>query len=268
MDFNEACARVRGGDIRPGGIGILAEKPLHATLKWWVDGNPDHHEITLPCGKVADVFDGERVTEIQTANFTALRKKLEVLLPLYPVTVVHPIPRRKYLSWIDPDTGETTPPRKSPKVGQYAQAGRELIYLLPLLGHPNLTIRLVLMDVEEQRLADGWGNEGKRGSHRAVMLPLTLEETHTLTCPADYAALIPADLPTAFTAAGFGKAAKLQGRNLQGTLKVLLDRGVLTREKQGREYVYSRRNVAAYPVTAGARSRPTTLSCFEGLTSN
>ena len=41
MEFNEACARVRQGDIRPGGIGILQEKPLHATLKWWLDENPD-----------------------------------------------------------------------------------------------------------------------------------------------------------------------------------------------------------------------------------
>ena len=240
MDFNAACDQVRRGEVRPGGIGILAEKPLHATLKWWLDDNPDHHEIPLPCGKVADVYDGEQVYEIQTANFSALRKKLEVLLDTYPVTVVHPIPRRKYLSWIDPETGETTPPRKSPRVGSFTQAGAQLIYLLPLLGHPNLTIRLLLMDMEEQRLADGWGKEGKRGSHRAVMLPLTLEETLTLRQPADYAALIPAGLPETFTATQFGKAARLQGRKLSGTLKVLLDRGVLSREKEGREYTYRR----------------------------
>ena len=239
MNFNEACARVREGHIRPGGIGILQEKPLHATLKWWVDDNPDHHEITLPCGKVADVYDGLRVTEIQTGGFSPLRPKLEVLLPHYPVTVVHPIPRRKYLSWINPDTGETAPPRKSPKVGIFAHALRQLIYILPLLDHPNLTVRLVLMDMEEQRLADGWGNEGKRGSHRAVMLPLTLEDTLDLTCPADYAALIPDDLPATFTAAQFSKATRLQGRHLSGALKVLLACGVLTREKVGREWQYT-----------------------------
>ena len=136
MDFNEACARVREGQIRPGGIGILQEKPLHATLKWWVDDNPDHHEITLPCGKVADVYDGERVYEIQTGGFSPLRPKLEVLLPHYPVTVVHPIPRRKYLSWITPDTGETTPPRKRPRVGTFTDGLRQLIYIRPLFGAP------------------------------------------------------------------------------------------------------------------------------------
>jgi len=239
MDFNEACAQVRRGDIRPGGIGILAEKPLHATLKWWLDDNPAHHEVTLPCGKVADVYDGARVYEIQTGGFSPLRKKLEVLLDTYPVTVVHPIPRRKYLSWITPATGETTPPHKSPKIGTFVQGAPQLVYLLPLLDHPNLTIRFLLMDMEEQRLADGWSKDGKRGSHRAVMLPLTLEDTLTLRCPADYAALLPAGLPEPFTATQFGKAAKLQGRKLSAALKVLLDRGVLTRQREGREYTYT-----------------------------
>ena len=242
MDFNEACTRAREGDLPTQSIGVLQEKPLHATLKWWLDDNPDHHEITLPCGKVADIYDGVTVTEVQTGSFSPLRKKLEVLLPDYPVTVVHPVVRRKYLSWIDPATGETTPPRKSPRVGTFADGGKQLVYLLPLLGHPNLTVRLVLMDVEERRLADGWGNGGKRGSHRAVLLPLSVEDTLDLRCAADYVALIPSSLPDAFTAAQFGKAAKMQGRNLNGTLKVLLDRGVLIREKkEGHAWVYETR---------------------------
>ncbi len=241
MDFNEACAHVREGAVRPAGIGVLKEKPLHAILKWWVDEDPSHHEVTLSCGRVADVYDGIRVTEIQTGGFSPLRPKLETLLANYPVTVVHPILRRKYLSWIDPETGETTPSRKSPRTGHWWDVGAQLIYLLPLLGHPNLTVRLVLIDAEEQRLADGWGKEGKRGSHRAVVLPLSLEDTLDLREPSDYTALLPPNLPAAFTAAQFGKAARLQGRKLHGTLKVLVDRGVLKRErKEGNAYIYER----------------------------
>ena len=241
MDFNEAVTRVREGDLPTQSIGVMKEKPLHAILKWWLDDNPAHHEIPLPCGKVADIFDGTAVTEVQTGSFSPLRKKLEVLLPDYPVTVVHPVVRRKFLRWTDPDTGEITPPRRSPRVGSFADGGKELVYILPLLGHPNLTVRLVLIDAEEQRIADGWGNGGKRGSHRAVLLPLSVEDTLTLTRPADYAALIPAVLPDAFTAADFGRAAKQQGRHLGGTLKVLLDRGVLKREKkEGNSWIYER----------------------------
>lgn len=241
MDFNEACARVREGDLPTQSIGVMKEKPLHAILKWWLDDNPAHHEIPLPCSKVADIFDGTAVTEVQTGSFSPLRKKLEVLLSDYPVTVVHPVVRRKYLCWVNPETGESTPARKSPRVGSFTDGGKELIYLMPLLDHPNLTVRLVLIDAEERRLADGWGNEGKRGSHREVLLPLTVEGVLTLTGPADYAALIPASLPDTFTAQQFGKAAKMQGRNLNGTLKVLMDRGVLTRTgKEGNAWVYER----------------------------
>lgn len=238
MEFDEALARVRDGGDRVGGIGILGEKTLHATLKWWLDDDPTHHEIPLPQGSVADIFDGERITEIQTANFTALRKKLEKLLDTYPVTVVHPLTRVKWVSWIDPETGEITKPRRSGRRGSFSDAGKQLIYLLPLLGHPNLTVTLVMLDVEEQRLLDGWGNGGKRGSHRAERLPLALGESVTLTAPADYAALIPPELSAPFTATEFGKAARLQGRNLQGTLKVLVTLGVLRREKDGKKYVY------------------------------
>ncbi len=220
-------------------IGVLREKTLHATLKRWLDEDSTHHEVVLPDGHVADIFDGERVTEIQTGNFSALRPKLQALLEQYPVTVVVPLVHRKWLCWIDPVTGETTPPKRSPRTGSFADAGPQLIYLLPCLDHPRLTVRLVLLDVEEHRLADGWSRDGKRGSHRAERYPRTLEGEAILTCPADYAALLPLGLPETFTAAQFGKAARLQGRKRWGALQVLLHTGILTREMVGREYMYA-----------------------------
>lgn len=244
MDFNEAVEQVRCAQAAPaevpavGDIGILNEKTLHATLKRWLDGDVTHHEVLLPCGSVADIFDGERVTEIQTGNYSGFRKKLTRLLDIYPVTVVYPLVRRKWVVWIDPETGETTAPRRSPRTGSFTDAGRELIYILPCLTHPNLTLRLLLVDVEEHRLADGWGNGGKRGSHRAERYPRTIEGEVTLTAPADYGALLPVGLPCPFTAAQFGKAAHMQGRALSGCLKLLLSMGVLTREKEGRSYIY------------------------------
>ena len=228
------------GDGAPPRIGTLGEKMWHATLKWWIDENPAHHEIPLPEGPIADIYDGARVTEIQTANFSGFRPKLQKLLEHYPVTVVHPLVARKWVVWIDPATGEASAPRRSPRVGGFADAGKELIYLLPCLRDPQLTVRLVLCDVEERRLADGWGRDGKRGSHRVERIPRSLVGERTLTCPADYAALIPEGLATPFTASRFGRAAHQQGRTLSGTLKVLTELGVLTRRKEGREYFYER----------------------------
>ena len=239
MTFEEAVARVAADAQRPGGIGTLREKSLHAILKYWLDDDPTHHEIPLPSGQVADIFDGQRVTEIQTAGFSALRPKLVRLLEQYPVTVVHPLVRQKWVVWVDPVTGEAGEPHKSPRRGSFTDAGQQLVYILPCLTHPNLTVKLVLLDVEERRLADGWSRDGKRGSHRLDRIPLAVADTLTLTGPGDYTALLPSGLESPFTAAAFGKAARLQGRKLSGTLKVLLETGVLRREqKTGKTWLY------------------------------
>ncbi len=240
MTLDEALAAVSADASSADGIGTLGEKTLHATLKLWLDADVSHHEIPLPNGYVADIFDGACVTEIQTANFSGFRRKLERLLEQYPVTVVHPLVREKYICWIDPMTGAASEPRRSTRRGSLTDAGQQLVYILPLLRHPRLTIRLLLLDVQEHRLLDGWGNGGKRGAHRVERYPLALVDSVVLHSPADYAALLP---PLAYpcSAAQFGKAAHLQGRKLSGTLKVLLAQEILTREKQGRGYVYCKK---------------------------
>ncbi len=240
MEFYDALARVREGGHTAAGIGTLGEKTIHATLKWWLDDNAAHHEITLPCGSVADIFDGDRVTEIQTANFSGFRKKLERVLRDHPVTVVCPLVRRKHIVWITPDTGELSSPRRSPRCGGFSDVLPSLLYILSLLDNPRLTLRLVLLDVEEHRLADGWGNGGKRGSHRAERYPTALVDTMTVASAADYHRLLPTGLPAAFTAEEFGKIAHLQGRRRNAALKVLMTTGVLTRERVGRAYHYRR----------------------------
>ena len=242
MELGEALERVRDGCRDTGGIGTLQEKTLHATLKLWLDEDTAHHEILLPEGCVADIFDGERVTEIQTGSLCALRPKLEAILDAHPVTVVHPVARQKRLCWIDPVTGDVTPGRLSPRKGTFTAAAAELVFLLPLLTHPNLTVRFVLLDMEELRLADGKRGGGKRGSHRVERYPTALGDTLTLRGYEDYPRLIPPELPEAFDSAAFAKAGKVSGRRVSAALKVLLTSGALTRERDGRRYLYHRAN--------------------------
>ncbi len=239
MNFADALERAQS-PVAVGGIGTLGEKTLHAALKWWLDEDATHHEVPLLGGAVADIFDGQRVTEIQTANFSGFRGKLARLLEQYPVNVVHPVVRRKWLCWVDPATGEVSAPHKSPRTGTLTDAGTQLIYILPLLPHENLTVTLVPVDVEERRLADGRrSRDGKRGSHRLERVPLAVGEPVTLTGAADYGVLLPAGLTSPFTAKTFGKAAHLQGRKLNGTLRVLLEQHVIQRTgKEGNTYIY------------------------------
>lgn len=238
MEFEAARQALLTGE-RPGGIGTLGEKTLHAVLKLWLDEDVTHHEVHLPDGHVADIFDGERMTEIQTGSLSPLRPKLRALLDTYPITVVCPLIRRNTLRWIDPATGALSAPRHSSRRGSLTDGADKLVYILPCLFHPNLTVRLLLLDVEEHRLADGWSKDGKRGAHRVERYPLALVEDITLTQKADYAALLPAALPPTFTSAEFGKLSRLGGRRLNGALKVLREAGCLTRDESVRPYRYS-----------------------------
>ena len=86
------------------GIGTLGEKKLHAALKRFYA--KDSTCLEVPLGRfVADVFDGERVVEVQTRQFARLEKKLRFFLERYPVTVVYPFPRTRHLIWTDPARG-------------------------------------------------------------------------------------------------------------------------------------------------------------------
>ncbi len=238
-DFEAAKAAAEKRLSTRESIGRLQEKRLHATLKFWLDPDETHHEIPLPCGAVADIFDGERVLEIQNGNFSAFRVKLMRLLEEYSVTVIYPIVRKKTLFWVDPETGERSTPRPSPKKGGFHDAAPELLYIRELLFLPNLTLQLQLIDVEEYKLQDGWGNDGKRGAHRIERVPTALGECLTVRTKADLKRCLPPNLPATFTTADFQKAIRYRGRKLSAALKLFLATDILTREKQGRGYVYS-----------------------------
>ncbi len=114
--------------------------------------------------------------------------------------IVYPIPHIKYVTWIDPETGELEKRNRSPFTGSWYEAFRPLYRIREHLGHPNLAVDLLLVDMEEYRIRDGWGNGGKRGSHRFDRIPSSIFDVMTLETPADYAALLPDDLPEIFTA--------------------------------------------------------------------
>ena len=238
-DFEAALQQAENRLTARDSIGRLQEKRLHATLKFWLDADETHHEVPLSCGAVADIFDGERVYEIQNGNFSPFRVKLTRLLEQYPVTVVFPLVREKTVFWVDPQTGERSGGRRSPKRGTFADALPELLFIEKLLFHPRLTLRLQMVDVEEYRIQDGWGDGGKRGSHRLERVPVQLGETLDITQPRDLIACIPAKLPDTFDAKQYTRCTLQRGRRLHAALHLLVNCGILTREKQGKKYLYT-----------------------------
>ena len=221
------------------GIGTLAERSLHASLKYWFEPDEQFHEVKMPCGVVADICDGHRVVEIQTRRLASLRPKLEKLLPDWPGTVVYPLTWHKTLIWIDPESGETTKPRRSPKVGKPWDALSELYWLQPFIGHPHLTVVLLLLDMEEYRLRDGWSRDGKKGSHRAERIPTAVGEPMVLAEKADYLQLLPPGLPNPFTTADFSRCGYLTAKGAGYAVNALYKIGIISRVgKNGRAYLY------------------------------
>jgi len=227
-----------------GGIGTLGEKTLHTELKAFFEPDRSAHEIRVG-PYVADIVGEDGIIEIQTGNFDRLRKKLTAFLEAAPVTVVYPITHFKWLLWVEPESGSVTSRRKSPRAGNYPDAMFELYKLMPLLKHPNLRLCLLLIDLEEYRLRDGWSRDKKRGSHRYERIPLALAGRLDLRSPGDWrspealAAFFPASLPSPFTSKDYAKAARLSLSSAQTALRVLAHMGAAERcGKRGNSYLY------------------------------
>lgn len=238
FDKERFFAALLEANVPSAGIGTLSEKCLHAALKRYYAPDPSHREV--PVGRyIADVFDGERIVEIQTRNFAYLRAKLKIFLPLYPVTLVYPLPRVRYLIWTDPETGEVTRPHKGRRQETPLSALHELYAITPFLQEENLTIELLLFDLDEHRLLDGYGKDRKKRASLVERIPRGAPEQVILRTAEDYRALLPEGLPAQFKVAELQKRAGLRSRNAYSAVHVLESLGILTRSgTEGRAAVY------------------------------
>lgn len=220
------------------GIGTLQEKTIHGILKDYYAPDKEMQEIPIN-GYVADIFTGTEIIEIQTANFNKMRDKLASFLPQYPVTIVYPIPHIKYLSWIDEESGECSAFRKSPVKGNIYRAFYELYKIKNFLTDENLRLCFPLLDIEEYRLLNGWSRDRKKGSCRYDRIPVAMVDEVRLEQIEDYMQLIPYELVEPFTAAEFGKAAKIRKEEAQRVVHILCYIGMIEKcGKNGRAYTY------------------------------
>ena len=218
------------------GIGRLSEKSLHGILKFYLDADPTHHEVALPEGTVADIFDGNTVTEIQTASYPALAKKLPRILPHYPVHVYCPILRNRYLYTLDPESGNVGGGRKSPVHGNRTTSLVALSVLDRFLQDPHFTLTFLLVDTAEYRTPP---TRAKRRGTKLDRVPIQIADVWTVTSREEYLSLIPTGLPEVFTAKDFYKKAHLRGRNASIALKLLRDcKTVVQVGKEGNAYLY------------------------------
>lgn len=236
--FEAAKKKVIGVDRQRLGIGTLSEKTVHAILKNYYQPDEDKQEIPIE-NYVADIYADGEIMEIQTRQFNKMRDKLTVFLPHYPVTIVYPIPREKWLIWIDEESGELSKKRKSPAKGNPYIAFIELYKIKMFLKNPNLRLKLVLLDMEEYRLLNGWSRDKKKGSSRYDSIPTVLVEEIEISCLQDYMQFIPYDVPENFTVKEFAQATHIPSHLAQTVLNILYYVGMVRRVgKKGNAYLY------------------------------
>lgn len=236
--FSDSCSLVIDQELQGNGIGTLSEKTIHAVLKHYFSPNIRYHEQKVK-NYVADILINQQIIEIQTRNFYTLRKKLDVYLPEYEVTIVYPIPHTKWLCWVNEETGEVSKPRKSPKTGRPSQIFPELYRIKDYLKNPNLHLHIVLIDVEEYRLLNGWSKDKKKGSTRNDGIPVSLFDEVILHDVSDYYKLLPENLPKQFTTKEYKKAAGVSQKIASTALNILYYMHTIDRVgKQGNAFLY------------------------------
>ena len=237
--FEAAKKKIIGVDRQRIGIGTLSEKTIHAILKNYYQPDEDKQEMPIE-NFVADIYSDGEIIEIQTRQFNRMRDKLKAFLPLYPVTIVYPIPREKWLVWIDEESGELSKKRKSPVKGNPYMAFPELYKIKMFLKDPNIRLKLVFLDIEEYRLLNGWSRDRKKGSSRYDRIPTELVEEIDINCIRDYMQFVPYELEGEFTSKEFAKAAHISVSLAQTVLNILYYVGTVTRTgKRGNQILYA-----------------------------
>ena len=144
------------------GIGLLNEKPLHASLKQWYARPGDRLEVTVD-GFVIDIVRDDLLIEIQTGNFASIKSKLTDLVRRHRVRLVYPIVQEKWIVRSATRNGKGAIRRKSPKKGRMEDLFLELVSIPQLLSSPNFALDVLMIRGEEVRRYNGAKRKVRRG---------------------------------------------------------------------------------------------------------
>lgn len=199
----------RDPTVRSNGIGTLREGPLHAQLKEWYRTPGDKVEVPVD-GFIIDLVRKDLLIEIQTQNFSALRKKLIHLIPIHKVLLVYPIISDKWIVYQHCSCSRISR-RVSPKHCTYYSVFNELVYIPKLISRPNLSIACIIIQIEEVRekyeniKENVRGGRIRKGGQRREGWKLiqkkliTVISQRTFHNPNDFLTLLPEDIYVPFS---------------------------------------------------------------------
>jgi hypothetical protein len=220
------------------GIGLLNEKPLHASLKEWYARPGDRAEVTVD-GFVIDLVRDDLLLEVQTSNFSSIKPKMINLVPAHRVRLIYPIPQEKWIVKLSKDKTAKETRRRSPKRGRVEDLFWEMVSFPQLLADPYFSLEVLLTREEEV-----WRYEGKqRWRRRGWVIDerrlLGVVDQRLFRQPADWLALLPHALGESFTTGDLAKALGIHRRLAQKMAYCLRKAEVIELVgKQGRANAY------------------------------
>ncbi len=221
------------------GINTYNETSLHAALKSWYADDGARFEVSVD-GFIVDVVQDGILVEIQTANFTAMRRKIRTLIESHPVRLVFPVAQEKWIVRMD-QKGDCLGRRKSPKRGRVEDVFSEFVTFPQLLQQPNFSLAVVLIQEEEIRLVDGKRRRRGREWARKERRLLKVVGHHLFLTPSDALQLVPESVEDPFTTADLAKARSLPRRLAQKMAYCLREMGaIIPVERKGKGVLYRR----------------------------
>jgi hypothetical protein len=172
------------------GIGTLGEKSLHSALKDWYAQRGDRIESEVE-GFHIDIIRHNLLVEIQTANFSSLKHKLNRLIRNHPLRLVYPIAQEKWILRLAADGKTRLGRRKSPRRGHVFHLFQELVSIPDLIMNPNFSLEVLMIQEEEIRCDDGAGSWRRNGLSIADRCLIKVLSQHLFEEPPDFLSLIP-----------------------------------------------------------------------------
>ena len=204
-------------------IGLLNEKPLHASLKEWYARPGDEFEVAVD-GYIIDIVRNELLLEIQTGSFASIKSKLLNLVDVHLVRLIYPIAREKWILKLAKDDEGGYIRRKSPKRGRVEDLFREMVSFPQLLANANFSLEVLMIREEEVRRHEEKRNWRRRGWTTDERRLVEVADRHLFENPADWRALLPEKLGESFTTGDLAEVLGIR-RSLAQKMAYCLRRG-------------------------------------------
>jgi hypothetical protein len=216
---------------------LMNEYSLHSAIKNWYSSPGDKLEVRID-DFIVDIVREPLLIEIQTKNFSAIKKKLTKLLENHEVRLVYPIPQQKWIVYVT-ESGEIVRRRKSPKKGRLSDLFYELVRTPNLIKEENFSLDVLMIEEEEVRCNDGKGSWRRKGVSIKDRKLINVHSNVLFRNEKDFLNFLPSDLGKPFTNR---ELAKLSGISINLARKItycLRKMGTITTVgKKGKELIF------------------------------